>query len=60
MAKHYFSLLDMKKAFKSAQDYHLHAIQHGNEETKKSHLEHHIKSGNFDILVQKKSASKGK
>lgn len=58
--KHYFALLDMKKAFQSAQDYHKHAIEHGSEETKKAHLAHHHKSGNYDLLAQNKSAPKGK
>jgi hypothetical protein len=59
MAAHYFALLDMKKAFKSAQDYHIHAIQHGNEQTKAAHLAHHHKSGNYDLLAQKSKSPKG-
>lgn len=60
MAKHFYNLLDFKKAFKDAQAYHLHAIQNGSPETKAAHLAHHIKSGNYELLGQKKTAPKGK
>lgn len=59
MAQHFFALMDFKKAFKDAQDYHVHAIQNGTPETKAFHLSQHHKSGNYDILAQKKAA-KGK
>lgn len=57
--RHFFGLMDFKKAFKDAQDYHIHAIQNGSPETKAAHMAHHIKSGNFELLAQKKSP-KGK
>lgn len=50
--------MDFKKAFQDAQSYHLHAIQHGSEETKKAHLAHHIKSGDYTLLNKK--SPKGK
>lgn len=58
--QHYFALVDMKKSFKAAQDYHRHAIQNGSPETKAWHLSHHIKGGNYDVLVQRSSTSNNK
>lgn len=55
MAKHFFQLLDFKKAFEDAKAYHNYAIRNGSPEIKKAHLEHHIKGGNFDVLVQRPS-----
>lgn len=51
--KHFYGLMDFKKAFKQAQEYHVYAIQNGSQETKKAHLEHHHKGGNYDVLVQR-------
>jgi len=56
--KHYFALIDMKKAFKDAQDYHIHAIKNGSPETKQAHLAHHIKSGDFTLLAEKPKGKK--
>lgn len=58
--QHYHALLDMKKLFKAAQDYHVYAIKNGNEETKRAHLEHHHKGGNYDVLVQRPGNSNNK
>jgi len=58
--KHYFALIDMKKAFKSAQDYHIHAIKNGSPATKAFHMSQHEQSGNYDLLAQKNTTPKGK
>lgn len=55
--KHFFALMDFKKAFKDAQAYHIHAIQNGSPETKAAHLAHHHRSGNYDLLAQKQKSS---
>lgn len=51
--KHYYGLMNFKKAFKEAQHYHAYAIHNGNEETKQKHVEHHIKGGTSHVLVQR-------
>lgn len=58
--KHYFKLMNLQKAFKEAVNYHAHAIVHGNDETKKKHIEHHIKGGTVDVLLQRSSKPNNK
>lgn len=57
MSAHFFGLLDFKKAFEDAQAYHRYAVKNGSPETKAAHLAHHIKGGNYDVLVQRSSNS---
>lgn len=58
--KHVYPLMNFKKAFKQAQDFHRYAIENGSEKTKKEHLEHHHKGGNYDVLVQRPGKSNNK
>lgn len=51
--KHFYGLMDFKKSFKEAVNYHAYAIHHGNDETKQKHIEHHIKGGTVDVLLQR-------
>lgn len=44
MSKHFFALLNFKKAFKEAQAYHQYAIKNGDPATKQFHLNAHIKA----------------
>lgn len=58
--KHFYGLMDFKRVFKEAQAFHVHAIKHGDEKTKSELMEHHIKGGNFDVLVQRSSNTNNK
>lgn len=58
--QHFYGLLDFKKAFESAQEYHRYAIKNGDPQTKAAHLAHHIQGGNFDVLVQRLSNGNNK
>ena len=51
--------MNFKKAFKDAQDYHIHAIENGSPETRAAHMAHHHKSGNYELLVKAKKPQKG-
>ena len=48
--RHVHSLLDFKRAFKNAQDLHIHVINNGTPQEKSERMNLHHQSGNYSLI----------
>ena len=52
--------MDFKKAFKQAQDFHVHVINNGSPEDKEKHMAPHHKASNYSLIERYNSKKRNK